>query len=437
MNIKKWVATTLMGASLFSTTALAQTEIQWWHSMDGALTDWVNDLAKGFNESQSDYKVVPVYKGGYEQSMTAGVAAFRAGEAPDILQVYEVGTASMIYAKGVTKSVTEIMRDNNIHFDLNDYIPAVASYYTAPNGELLSLPFNSSTTVMYYNKDAFKKAGLDAENPPKTWAEVRSAAEQLKAAGSSCPMTTEWMGWTQLESFSAWHNEPYASKNNGFDGLDVELLINKPLQLRHFNNLADMAKEGLFVYKGRASEAGPAFRSGECAMTFGSSASYGGLKRDAQFEFGETTLPYYEDVAGAPQNTVIGGASLWVMSGKPDDHYKGIAQFFEYISQPDVQAASHMRTGYLPVTKAAFEITEKSGFYEQNPGAEVPVEQMIRKATNNTRGIRLGNMLQIRAIVDEETEQIWTGKKSPEQALSTIVERGNELLRRFERVNNR
>ncbi len=343
----------------------------------------------------------------------------------------------MIYAKGVTKSVTEIMKENNIHFDLNDYIPAVASYYTAPNGELLSLPFNSSTTVMYYNKDAFKKAGLDAENPPKTWDEVFAAAKALKASGVSCPMTTEWMGWTQLESFSAWHNELYASEGNGFGGLNAELLINKPLQIRHFNNLRDMAKEGLFVYKGRASEAGPAFRSGECTMTFGSSASYAGLKRDAKFEFGETTLPYYADVEGAPQNTVIGGASLWVMNGKPAEHYRGIAKFFEYISQPEVQAASHMRTGYLPVTKAAFEITEKSGFYKENPGADVPVEQMIRKATNNTRGIRLGNMLQIRAIVDEETEQIWTGKKTPEEALNTIVKRGNELLRRFERVNNR
>lgn len=437
LKVKKITALSLLSATLFAQSAIAQTEIEWWHSMDGALTDWVNDLAEGFNESQTEFRVIPTYKGGYEQSMTAGVAAVRAGEAPDILQVYEVGTASMIYADGVTKSVTEIMQENGIPFDLNSYIPAVASYYTAPNGELLSLPFNSSTTVMYYNKDAFKKAGLDADNPPKTWAEVRKATEALKAAGVSCPMTTEWMGWTQLESFSAWHNAPYASENNGFDGLDTELLINKPLQLRHFNNLDEMAKEGLFHYKGRASEAGPAFRSGECAITFGSSASYAGLKRDAKFEFGESTLPYYADVEGAPQNTVIGGASLWVMNGKPADHYRGVAQFFDYISQPEIQAASHMRTGYLPVTKAAFEITEASGFYEENPGANVPVEQMIRKATDNTRGIRLGNMLQIRAIVDEETEQIWTGKKSPEDALNNIVKRGNELLRRFERINNR
>ncbi len=435
MKVKKLAAATLIGMNLLSASALAQTEIQWWHSMDGSLDQWVNDLADGFNKSQEDYKVVPVYKGDYDQSMTAGVAAFRAGEAPDILQVFEVGTASMIYAKGVTKSVTEIMEENDVPFDLNAYIPAVASYYTAPSGELLSLPFNSSTTVMYYNKDAFKKAGLDPEKPPKTWDEVKDAAIALKASGSSCPMTTTWMGWTQLESFSSWHNAPVATQNNGFNGLDVELLLNQPLQVRHFNNLNEMAKEGLFVYKGRADAAGPAFLAGECAMTFGSSGSYGSLKQDAKFDFGETTMPYYADVAGAPQNTVIGGASLWVMNGKPADNYRGVAKFFEYISQPQVQAESHMRTGYLPVTKEAFEITEQSGFYEENPGADVPVEQMVRKTTDHTRGIRLGNMLQIRAILDEETEQIWTGKKTPQEALDTAVKRGNELLKRFERVN--
>lgn len=436
-KVKKLAVVTVLGLGLMSRSVMAETEIVWWHSMDGALNDWVNDLAAEFNERQTAYKVVPVFKGNYEQSMTAGVAAYRAGEAPDILQVFEVGTASMIYADGVTKSVTEIMKENDIPFDIDAYIPAVASYYTAPTGELLSLPFNSSTTVMYYNKDAFSKAGLDPENAPKTWEDIRVATEALKASGSSCPMTTTWMGWTQLESFSSWHNTPVATQNNGFDGLGVELLMNKPLQVRHMNNLSDMAKDGLFVYKGRADAGSPAFISGECAIMFGSSGSYGTIARDAKFKFGESTLPYYADVEGAPQNTVIGGASLWVMSGKPAENYKGVAEFFEYISQPEVQSKSHMRTGYLPVTKEAFELTEKAGFYDENPGADVPVEQMIRKATDNTRGIRLGNMLQIRSIIDEETESIWTGDKTAEEALDNVVERGNKLLERFERVNSK
>jgi len=422
-------------AAAFSLSAQAQTEIQWWHSMDGALNDWVTDLAKQFNTSQTAYKVIPTYKGEYDQSVAAGIAAFRAGNAPDILQVFEVGTATMMYSKGAIKPVAEVMKEAGAKFDPSVYIPAVAGYYTAPNGQMLSLPFNSSTTVFYYNKDAFKAAGLDPEKAPTTWPEVVSIAAKLKATGSQCPFTTSWMTWAQLESFSTWHNTSYASKNNGFGGLDARLEFNSPLHVRHFENLGNMSKQGLFVYKGRASKPISSFTSGECAMFVGSSGSYASITRDAKFKFAESTLPYYPDVPGAPQNTIIGGASLWVFSGKPVEHYKGVAAFFNFLSDPKVQSASHMRTGYLPITTAAFKLTDESGFYKKNPGTDVAVNQMIRKTTEKSRGVRLGNFVQIRAIMDEETEQIWAGKKTAKQALDDGVKRGNELLAKFQAAN--
>ena len=432
---------TLAIASALATTlampvlAQAQTEIQWWHSMDGALNDWVNDLAKQFNESQKDYKVIPTYKGEYDQSMAAGIAAFRSGNAPDILQVFEVGTATMMYSKGAIKPVADVMKEGGQKFDPKAYIPAVAGYYTAPNGQMLSFPFNSSTTVFYYNKDAFKTAGLDPEKAPATWPEVIAVAAKLKASGSQCPFTTSWMSWAQLESFSAWHNTSYATKNNGFGGLDARLEFNSPLHVRHFENLSNMSKQGLFVYKGRASKPITSFTSGECAMFIGSSGSYGGFKRDAKFAFGISPLPYYPDVQGAPQNTIVGGASLWVMSGKPAANYKGVAAFFTFLSSPKVQSDSHIRTGYLPITTASYELTEKSGFYKENPGTDVAVTQMIKKTTDKSRGVRLGNLPQIRAIEDEETELIWTGKKTPKEALDSAVKRGNELLVKFQAAN--
>ena len=159
------------------------------------------------------------------------------------------------------------------------------------------------------------------------------------------------------------------------------------------------------------------------------------MKRNAKFQFAVGTLPYYPDVAGAPQNTVIGGASLWVMSGKKAAEYKGVASFFDYLSDPKVQAVNHQRTGYLPVTTEAFKMTEASGFYSQNPGTDVSVNQMIRKTTDKSRGIRLGNYVQIRTIEDEELEQVWAGKKSAKEALDSIVKRGNELLEKFEKAN--
>jgi sn-glycerol 3-phosphate transport system substrate-binding protein len=435
MKSKLLVSLSLATLVAVATPAHAQVEIQWWHAMGGALGEWVNDLAKGFNESQKAYKVVPTFKGSYPETLTAGIAAFRAGNQPDILQVFEVGTATMMASKGAIVPVGKVMKDSGLKFDPSGFVSAVAGYYTAPNGQMLSMPFNSSTTVFYYNKDAFKAAGLDPEKPPVTWPEVALAAAKLKASGHACPFTTSWISWTQLESFSAWHNVEFATKGNGMNGTDARLTFNGPLQVRHIQDLENMAKQGLFVYKGRDNKADVTFPSGECAMLTGSAGLLGAIKKNAKFAYGVAPLPYYQDVAGAAQNTVIGGASLWVMAGKPADHYKGVASFFNYLSSPEVQSESHKRTGHLPITTAAFKLTEQSGYYKQNPGADVAVNQMIRKTTDKSRGIRLGNFLQIRTIIDEELEQVWAGKASAKEALDRAVARGNEQRARFQAAN--
>jgi sn-glycerol 3-phosphate transport system substrate-binding protein len=422
-------------ASAMASPAFAQTEIQWWHSMTAVNNEVVNDLANSFNASQKNYKIVPTFKGTYTESFTAAVAAFRAGNAPHVLQVFEVGTATMMSNKGVTVPVGKIMKDAGEKFDPKTFVSAVAGYYTAPSGEMLSFPFNSSTTVFYINKDAFKAAGIDTKKLPSTWPEVALAAAKLKASGHKCPFTTAWQGWTQLESFSAWHNAEFATKGNGMQGKDARMKVNSPLHVRHIENLANMAQQGLFVYKGRSNVPEASYISGECAMMPTSTGFYGNVAKNAKFDWALTTLPYYPDVPGSPQNTVIGGASLWVMSGKKSEEYKGIAQFFSYLSKPDIQAALHQRTGYLPITTAAFKLTEDSGFYKKNPGTDVGVNQMIRKTTDKSRGIRLGNYVQIRTIEDEELEQVWAGKKSAKDALDSIVTRGNDLLERFEKAN--
>ena len=435
MKIRSLALATGLAALTLSGAAQAQVEIQWWHSMTGGLNDWVLDLSNGFNASQKDYKVVPTYKGTYDETMPAAVAAFRAGTAPHILQVFEVGTATMMAAKGAVVPVGKVLADAGYKFDPKAYIPAVMGYYTAPNGQMLSFPLNSSTTIFNYNKDLFRKAGLDPNKPPTTWPEVALAAAKLKASGVSCPFTTSWQGWTQLESFSTWHNTLFATQNNGFGGTSARLAFNSPLHVRHIENLANMAKQGLFVYKGRQNVPEASFISGECAMMTTSTGFYGNVKKNAKFAFGIAPLPYYPDVPGAPQNTVIGGASLWVLAGKKPAEYKGVAKFFDYLSSPEVQSASHKRTGYLPITTAAYELTEKSGFYKEKPGTDVAVTQMIRKTTDKSRGIRLGNYVQIRGIEDEELEQVWSGKKTAKEALDSIVSRGNELLERFQKAN--
>ena len=427
----------VLGAALLgaATLAQAQIEIQWWHAMTAANNDRVNNLATRFNESQSEYKVNAIYKGSYPEAMAAAVAAFRAGNAPHILQVFEVGTATMMAAKGAIKPVYEVMSEAGEKFDPKVYVPAVAGYYSNSKGQMLSFPFNSSTTVFWYNKDAFEKAGLDPNRAPETWPEVVAAMAKLKASGHACPFTTGWQTWTQLESFSAWHNVPFLTKENGFGGPDAKLVFNGPVQVRHIANLQDWIRKGYFVYGGRKNEPEAKFYSGECAMMTTSSAAYGTIKQNAKFRFAESTLPYYADVVGAPQNTIIGGASLWVMGGKSKAENRGVARFFTFLSQPDVQAAFSQETGYLPITMAAYELTRKSGFYEKNPGTDVAVQQMIVKTTTNSRGVRAGNLPQIRDAMDEELEAVWAGKKTPQQALDDAVQRGNEIIDRFNKAN--
>jgi sn-glycerol 3-phosphate transport system substrate-binding protein len=427
----------LFAAGLLGTSAAqAQVEIQWWHSMTGALGDKVNEIANGFNASQKDYKILPVYKGAYPESMTAAIAAFRAGSAPHILQVFEVGTATMMAAKGAIKPVYQMMKEANEPFDSNNYLAAVAGYYTDSKGNMLSLPFNSSTPVFYINKDAFKKAGLNAEQAPKTWKDFAIAAGKLKASGQSCVYTTGWPSWVHIENFSAWHNLPIGTRENGIAGMDTEFKINSPAHVAHIAMLADFAKNGWFTYSGKRNEAEARFFSGECAMLTSSSGAQANIRKNAKFDFSVNFLPYNDAIAGAPQNSIIGGATLWVMSGKKPAEYKGVTKFFTYLSSTDVQANWHQSTGYVPITNAAFEATKKSGYYEKNPGTDIAIRQLGNKPpTANSKGLRFGNFVQGRDVIEEEMEAVFAGKKEPKAAMDEAVKRANEILRKFEAAN--
>jgi len=419
--------------------AQAQIEIHWWHALTGANNDVVVKLSNDFNASQKEYKVVPSYKGSYPDTMNAGIAAFRAGQSPHILQVFEVGTATMMGAKGAIKPVFDVMKESGEKFDPSAYLPAVAGYYSTSKGEMLSMPFNSSTAIMWYNKDAFKKANLDPEKPPKTWPEVFDYAKKLKAAGySTCGVSNAWGTWLLLEQFSAWHNLPIATKANGMDGFDTELRINSPTHVRLLTDLVALQKDKTYDYSGRTNNGEGRFTSGECPIFMTSSGFFGNVKANAKFDFGMSTLPYYPDVAGAPQNSIIGGASLWVMGGKKAEEYKGVAKFFTFLSDTDRQAWLHKESGYLPITKAAYEKVQAEGFYKANPGRDVPVIQMAGKPpTDNSRGLRLGSLVQIRDMWSEELEAAFAGTKSPKDALDAAVARGNAALRQFERTVTR
>jgi sn-glycerol 3-phosphate transport system substrate-binding protein len=416
--------------------ARAATDIMWWHAMSGELGRQLEKLAVDFNASQSEYRIVPSYKGNYTETVTAAIFAFRSRSQPAIVQVNEIATATMMAAKGAIYPVFELMRDESEAFSPAAYLPAVTGYYTDVGGNMLSFPFNASTPILYYNKTLFRSAGLDPDVAPKTWPEVGAAAKRLRAAGAACGFTTSWPSWINVENFSAFHNLPISTKANGFDGLDAVLNFNNATVVRHIAQLAEWQSTKVFDYSGRATTAEPRFQNGECGIFIGSSATRADIKTNSKFEVGYGMLPYWPDVAGAPQNTIIGGATLWVLRDRPRAEYKGVAKFFSFLSKPEIQAAWHQNTGYLPVTRAAFDLTRAQGFYDRNPGTAISIEQMtLKPPTESSKGIRLGSFVLIRDVIDDELEQAFSGKKSTQAAMDSAVERGNRLLRQFERAN--
>lgn len=433
---KSLLATTVAATTLWGNAALAATEVQFWHAFTGRLGELVAEQISTFNASQDDYEVVGAHKGNYSETLNAGIAAFRAQEQPHLLMVFEVGTATMMGAKGAIVPVHQLMEDAGAEFDPDAYIGSVKGYYTTTEGEMLSLPFNSSTPVLWVNNDALSEAGIDPSVDLSTWQQVGDVLGKLKEAGSECPLTTAWQSWIHLENLSAYHNTPFATQDNGFAGADTELALNGPLQVQHVQAMGDWAQDGKFFYAGRRNEGGANFRSGECALFTESSAGYAGIKAEAQFDFSVRPLPYWDGVDGAPQNTIIGGASLWAMAGHEAEEYKGVAAFLNFLSSPDIQAKWHQDTGYLPITTAAGDKTRADGFYDANPGTDIAVIQMTaNEPTANSKGLRLGSFDQIRGIIDEELEAVWSGDKSAQEALDSAAERGDKLLRRFEQAS--
>ena len=435
MSVRQFgAAVTATLALALASPAHAVTEIQWWHAMTGGNNQVVVKLANDFNASQSDYKVVPTYKGGYADTMNAGIAAFRAGNAPHIMQVFEVGTATMMAARGAVKPIYQLMKETGEKFDPNAYLPAITGYYSTSKGEMLSFPFNSSSTVMWVNLDALKKANI--ADVPKTWPEVFEDARKLKAAGyTTCGFSNAWVTWVNLEQLSAWHNVPLASKANGLDGFDTVLEFNGPLQVRHLEKLVELQKDKTYDYSGRTNTGEGRFTSGECPIFLTSSGFFGNVKSQAKFHWTNAPMPYYPDVKGAPQNSIIGGASLWVMGGKTPDEYKGVAKFLAFLSDPDRQVYIHKASGYLPITRAAYAKARDEGFYKDQPYLETPLKELTNKPpTENSRGLRLGNMVQLRDVWAEEIEQALAGKKTAKEALDAAVARGNTMLRQFERT---
>jgi len=419
----------MVAVFIIPTTAMAKTEVQWWHAMTGFLGERVNEIATKFNTSQTEYEVKAVYKGSYPETLTSGIAAYRAKTHPHILQVFEVGTQTML-SSGAIYPVFQLMNDQGIKINWADFLSVVKSYYSF-KGNLYSMPFNSSTAILYYNKSISQKAGLNPEKAPTTFEEIEKCAKASVLSGATkIGFTVSWPSWTLMENMHAWHDQPVADQDNGFAGLATQLKINGRLGGQILDLLSRWKDEGIFTYSGRGSKGDQPVINGEAAIGLASTALVGTLTKTAKFEWGTGNLPR---IAGYPVgNSIIGGASLWVMKGHKPEEYKAVAKFFEFLGKPEQQAWWHAETGYLPVSNSALKALTATGHFKKNPNMWTAFAQITKgKTTKNSQGVRLGNLAAIRDVIEAEMENVVAGKKTSQQGLDDAVKKSNELLKEF------
>ena len=429
--MKKTIIKTILAAGIaaIAIPASAKTELQWWHAMGGRLGEVVDEIATNYNASQSEYEIIPTYKGGYEDTMTAGIAAFRAKQQPHIIQIFDAGAATIINAPGATIPVADLMQEYGKGFDIEDYIEGVRYFYADSAGKMIGMPFNASTPLLYFNKEAFAKAGIT--NPPATWEEFEEMAPKLKAAGYTA-LAQSHSPWILSENFHSRHNLQLATGNNGYDSTDVEILYNNESMKMHWGKMKEWLDNGHYGFYGRAwGDNQDAFVQKKVAMWMGSSGSFGGLKKSTDFEFGTTFLPYWKSVIDEPKGTFIGGAALFAMSGKPDAEYKGVADFFSYMTNPANQVFWHKETGYVPITTAAYDVAKAEGYYNESPDAEVGILQLSQPGGEWTKGYRLGYYVQIRDVMYSKFDDIFSGKSSVDDAFAEMEAESNKLLARF------
>ena len=231
-------------------TAGAATEIELWHAMPGALGEELGALVQRFNASQTAVRVKLVYQGGYDQTYSRALAAHFERKGPHLVQVVEAGNASLMAWRGAVKPAWEVLAEAGVRIDGADLVPAVASYFSDTSGRLLALPFNAATPILYYNKDAFRRAGLDAERPPRTWYEMARTLGALIDSGMGCGYATAWPSWVLLENMSLWHNQEFATHGNGVGGADARFAFNTHVMMRFIAMLSSWSKARLFHLHG-------------------------------------------------------------------------------------------------------------------------------------------------------------------------------------------
>jgi len=411
-------------------TALAKpVTITFWHAMSGSRLGVVESIIDSFNASQSDYEVKPLFTGSYAETLTKYVAAYPTKTGPNMVQVYEVGTQTMIDSEAITPvyQIPEILGET---WDWAQYVIPITHYYSV-DGNLWSMPFNSSTAMLYYNKDLFKAAGLDPNKPPTTWKEMEEYGEKILASGVVDHVySTGWPAWI-FEQMLAYHNQPYADSDNGRSGLATEVVYNDEFGYKVFDTWVRLHNKGIYIYGGAEYSANSAFKAGQIAMLIQSTSSLAGILKASEFNVGTSFLPRFE---GYPVgNSVIGGGSLWITKGQSEEELRGVWEFLKYLSKKDIAIQWHKGTGYFPVSGAALKTLLDEGWFSEDQAYLTAFLQILsgRRDTASSTGVRLGPFVAMREEFRSSYEKALAGDLSPKDALDEAAEKMNLLLKDY------
>lgn len=385
------------------------------HALSGVPLDMLATLALRFNDQEAKLKTGA---GRINLEDIQGVDEKDKARLPHLALFDQDDALAMFDTRPRFLPLHQVMAAGKERFDAKLFYPQMIDAVDDLAGKMQALPLAMSLPVLFYNRDAFVKAGLNPAVPPKTWWELQEAAGALRDAGFKCPLTSSRFAWVHLENVAAQHGEPLVVKN----GKQDQLALNNMVNVKHIALLTSWHKSFYFVYSGPGREGDARFASGECAMLTGESALYARLAKQPGFPLGITVLPHYDDVYGVrPTQVLPDGVALWVLAAGKKPEQQVIARFIAFLLKPEIQSEWVRATGYLPMSPAAVQALRAAG------GDAAVLERAERRLSMPKRDAartKIGfERSRIRAILNEEIEFVWGNRKPAKEALDTAVMR--------------
>ncbi|WP_067841980.1 ABC transporter substrate-binding protein [Amphibacillus sediminis] len=404
-------------------------EVIFWHAMGGALQEALDQIVASYNEAQDQVIVKAEYQGTYDEALTKFNSIAGTENAPTMMQVFEIGTKSMINSGGIEPIQTFIDQDG---YDMGQLEENIINYYRVDD-QFYSMPFNSSTPVMYYNKDAFEAAGLDPDNPPATFEEIEAAGRTIMAENPDMKgFALQAYGWL-YEQLLANQGALLMNNDNGRTDTPTEIGFTEEEGKSIFEWVERMIADDTFANYGTNGDNMVAgFMAEDVAMFLASSANVRSVVDSAPFEVGVAFLPYPENKER--NGVVIGGASLWMMNGKEEAEQLAAWDFMKYLQTPEVQAAWHVGTGYFAINPAAYEEQVVQDAYQEMPQLKVTVDQ-LQSTTSSvaTEGALMDMIPEARRITESALETVYNGG-DVDTAYQAVVDQMNAAIEQANRA---